>query len=883
MGVFEWGNFPYSDFHSLNLDWILNTLKNFGVIIDDIPDMIDKAVKDAISDERLTELILNIVKDYMINVKFPPNGITPAKGDGTTDDAVAIQGCIDYAESIGGGCVFLPSGKYLTSGLNLKNNVGLNGMQGASLVLKGGSDIPLITSVANNVFLSGMTLDCNSEVQVNDINTLVFSGDNCRLKDLIIKGGARSLSYVGGGVLQGDCLYFDSAINTALVISGNVIAQLNDLYFKSISEVSGESAMFISSNDGSYTNVVINAKVPIGIKCDGNNNRFDALIKNATTDYVDTHKTNSWDIAFSTKIERYENKQVNITSDLTVNANHETRDVTESTENVSGTKTINSEDIILNPTNPLTYKKPTDFSQKYKSIQFKDINNNNYNVLVGDEKSYTSVTDFGADATGIADSTEAVQKSIDLLGYAFFTPGSYLINNCQLKSNTFIFGIGATLFYDKNGVNDSVFTTYVEPFSESNNIIIKNLKFTVKNHTNTEYGRCLMLNGCKNVKIENCIFENWNGDAILIDNHGILSDSSKYYNIINCKFFNDGKARQAISIVGGRYITIRNCYFNNTTSFNMPGAIDVEPYENYNFNMDNIYIINCTSENNNRPLLNSYLIFNNNVDLVIDGCNVINGDLRDGSIFNGIAHIENINGNIKYKITNCYIKSDEIGLQSSASTGIVSSNIFENCFINSGYKNFNNNNPDESIEITKNIFNRTKKKNEVNAILIKAASGKQVSITENIFNVFDPELYGCIGIDGATAKSFTLCDNIYKELNNSNFGYIVNGLDVNNLIKGNIAPKEINIIYNVGCAESVIINPSTAIAAKGETVTFNAILTGNNPLDVEWELIGSSTSSINNGTVSISSDEVAEILTVKATAKGVNRLEAYGSVIIKNK
>lgn len=550
-------------------------------------------------------------------------------------------------------------------------------------------------------------------------------------------------------------------------------------------------------------------------------------------------------------------------------------------DNADGKRIINAKDIVLNSVNPLTYKKPTDFSQKYKSIQFKDINNNNYNVLVGDEKSYTSVTDFGADATGIADSTEAVQKSIDLLGYAFFTPGSYLINNCQLKSNTFIFGIGATLFYDKNGVNDSVFTTYVEPFSESNNIIIKNLKFTVKNHTTTEYGRCLMLNGCKNVKIENCIFENWNGDAILIDNHGIVSDSSKYYDIINCKFFNDGKARQAISIVGGRYITIRNCYFNNTTSFNMPGAIDVEPYENYNFNMDNIYIINCTSENNNRPLLNSYLIFNNNVDVVIDGCNVINGDLRDGSIFNGIAHIENINGNIKYKITNCYIKSDEIGLQSSASTGIVSNNIFENCLINSGYKNFNNNNPDESIEITKNIFNRTEKKNEVNAILIKAASGKQVSITENIFNVFDPDLYGCIGIDGATAKSFTLCDNIYKELNNSDFGYIVNGLDVNNLIKGNIAPKEINIIYNVGCAESVTINPSTAIAAKGETATFNAILTGNNPLDVEWELIGSSTSSINNGTVSISSNEVAEILTVKATAKGINRLEAYGSVIIK--
>ena len=54
-----------------------------------------------------------IVKGPIIDVRAPFGLQEGAKGDGITDDAAAIQSCIDYAASIGGGRLFFPPGTYL--------------------------------------------------------------------------------------------------------------------------------------------------------------------------------------------------------------------------------------------------------------------------------------------------------------------------------------------------------------------------------------------------------------------------------------------------------------------------------------------------------------------------------------------------------------------------------------------------------------------------------------------------------------------------------------------------------------------------------------------------------------------------------------------------
>lgn len=54
--------------------------------------------------------------DIVVNVQNPPNGLTKAMGDGTTNDTVALQAILDYVGTNGGGTVYFPKGTYMVYG-----------------------------------------------------------------------------------------------------------------------------------------------------------------------------------------------------------------------------------------------------------------------------------------------------------------------------------------------------------------------------------------------------------------------------------------------------------------------------------------------------------------------------------------------------------------------------------------------------------------------------------------------------------------------------------------------------------------------------------------------------------------------------------------------
>ena len=83
-----------------------------------LPDFIIDMIKEYINSGAIGEVVRDILADYILNVKYPPEGIKPAVGDGSADDTEAIQGCIDYA-SANGGVVYFPYGSYLTQPLKM--------------------------------------------------------------------------------------------------------------------------------------------------------------------------------------------------------------------------------------------------------------------------------------------------------------------------------------------------------------------------------------------------------------------------------------------------------------------------------------------------------------------------------------------------------------------------------------------------------------------------------------------------------------------------------------------------------------------------------------------------------------------------------------------
>ena len=88
----------------------------------------------------------------VFNVK---DSVYGAKGDGSTNDVVAIQAAVDAANAAGGGVVYFPAGTYIVkSALELQSNVTLQGAGWAASIIKVGKEAKC-TAITTKKFESG--------------------------------------------------------------------------------------------------------------------------------------------------------------------------------------------------------------------------------------------------------------------------------------------------------------------------------------------------------------------------------------------------------------------------------------------------------------------------------------------------------------------------------------------------------------------------------------------------------------------------------------------------------------------------------------------------------------------------------------------------------
>ena len=89
--------------------------------VNEIPDLVSKTVEEQLNDGTVEQILSDLLaKYYWVNVKCPPTGITPAKGDGSTDDTTAITESITYAMSHEM-AVFFPAGFYKVTNINVQD------------------------------------------------------------------------------------------------------------------------------------------------------------------------------------------------------------------------------------------------------------------------------------------------------------------------------------------------------------------------------------------------------------------------------------------------------------------------------------------------------------------------------------------------------------------------------------------------------------------------------------------------------------------------------------------------------------------------------------------------------------------------------------------
>lgn len=156
------------------------------------------------------------------------------------------------------------------------------------------------------------------------------------------------------------------------------------------------------------------------------------------------------------------------------------------------------------------------------------------------EDEWVSVTDFGAVGDGITDDTADIQTALNSGAKAILFPqGTYNITaQLKVKSNTTLFGYGATLFraaaIDNLVINDSNGTTGL--YGASSNISVYGLAFNGNSATFATNSTLLVFGHAANIYVKDCEFYNIPGTW-----HGLELNAVENSIVDGC-VFHDGAA-----------------------------------------------------------------------------------------------------------------------------------------------------------------------------------------------------------------------------------------------------------------------------------------------------------------------------------------------------
>lgn len=260
-----------------------------------LPTYVQQMIQEYISSGAIGEVVRDIIGQFILNVKYPPEGITPAVGDGSADDTEAIQGCIDYAAEHNGMAVYFPSGSYLTKSLTIRNRTAMFGFDRYSthVVLRGGATAPLLSGTADEISITGITLDGNMDIQVNNIDLVSITVGSALISNAVLTDGYTLLKSEITQNLQINNVIFDNAVVNGIELTGSGKAQVNNAIFNHLSQLNGYAYVILNVSDSILDNIHLNGDFLNGFIINGKNNVIRASTENSTNDFTDNGINNN--------------------------------------------------------------------------------------------------------------------------------------------------------------------------------------------------------------------------------------------------------------------------------------------------------------------------------------------------------------------------------------------------------------------------------------------------------------------------------------------------------------------------------------------------------------------------------------------------------------
>lgn len=370
---------------------VCNKLNEVITAQNGIPDYIEKKIKEYIESGDINVIIAQILANYNLNVKFPPSGLKPASGDGTSDDTQAIQACIDYASEHEGMTLFFPNGSYLVSELTLHDTLSMYGQDryNTRIVIRGGVKKAIVSGTLRNLSLTGLGFDGNGDIQVNNVDIIDVSCDSCSISNCFFTDGYTLLKL--NSKVQSDIsnCYFEGAVVESANLTGTGVRLTNSM-FKSISDVKGKTFLNVGCDNSIIDNCILDKEVKDPLIISGENN-----VVNVIYNYP------------------YNSKQVYGNNNVKIYRKYE--------ESKADKKIFHGTDFVVDAN--LVYSSPATDGTFYDTVTMKtDETNAPYKVMVENETTGTIPTriteaeeEIATNATNIAKNSSEITKTNEAL------------------------------------------------------------------------------------------------------------------------------------------------------------------------------------------------------------------------------------------------------------------------------------------------------------------------------------------------------------------------------------------------------------------------------------------------------------------------------------
>lgn len=235
-----------------------------------IPAYVKQVFNEFIESGQLEILVKQIIdrQDIVVNVKYPPENVVAAVGDGATNDTASFNSCIAYAIK-NGIPVYIPAGTYMLDAITINGNVQIFGTPKTNLYLNVKPNAGAMFTIAGgNVGFFNLTAYGQHAKQPSDTTFLYVNEQtaNVEVRNITVSQFKRGFELIGTKSFKADsCIFVNNGMNAITTSSNAYKVTIDNCHFEGLTERNATSYIISNSNGLRLMNAEFLAGASVGI------------------------------------------------------------------------------------------------------------------------------------------------------------------------------------------------------------------------------------------------------------------------------------------------------------------------------------------------------------------------------------------------------------------------------------------------------------------------------------------------------------------------------------------------------------------------------------------------------------------------------------------